>query len=86
MVEMGFVNERPMTAPQVSMQYDIVNTGSGQEGPAGEGTVEDDRSMQLTPRITMEGNAIKDQKILPSERFDVDRLYTHGPRSAAPRS
>eukprot|EP00944_MAST-04C_sp_MAST-4C-sp1_P011391 g11391.t1 len=62
MVEMGVVNERPMTAPQVSMQYDIVNTGSGQEGPAGEGTVEDDRSMQLTPRITMEGNAIKDQK------------------------
>ena len=34
-----------------------MNSGSGQEG-----TVEDDRSMQLTPRITMEGNAIKDQK------------------------
>ena len=62
MLEMGVVSGRPITAPQVSMQYDVVNAGSGQEGPAGEGTVEDDRSMQLTPRITMEGNAIKDQK------------------------
>lgn len=62
MVEIGVINGRPTTAPQVSMHYDLFNAVPGQEQAAGEGTVEDERSMQLTPRVTMEGNTIKDQK------------------------
>ena len=64
-VEMGIVNGRPTTAPQISMHYNIPNNNIDRNasGAGGGGeSIEEDRSMQLTPRITMEGNVIKDQK------------------------
>jgi hypothetical protein len=55
MMELGVVNGRPTTAPEINMSYNVPGGHNG-------GSIEEDQSMQLTPRITMEGNVIKDQK------------------------